>query len=109
MWDEIDSSQWLAFRRVTDLIVDGYGTIDGWGTNWWSNSCRNSHSKCVNWWCAVYGGGPWFAVCGFVGAMCVVVGWWCKVCFIGPMEHEVTSCSASVYDEVDCSVPYPYM
>ncbi|KAF9617009.1 hypothetical protein IFM89_033079 [Coptis chinensis] len=30
-WDGIDSSQWLAFRRVTGLIVDGYGTIDGWG------------------------------------------------------------------------------
>ncbi|KAF9615726.1 hypothetical protein IFM89_026141 [Coptis chinensis] len=44
-WDGIDSSQWLAFRRVTGLIVDGYGTIDGRGTNWWSNSCRNSHSK----------------------------------------------------------------
>ncbi|KAF9619456.1 hypothetical protein IFM89_007031 [Coptis chinensis] len=28
-WDGIDSSQWLAFRRVTGLIVDGYGTING--------------------------------------------------------------------------------
>ncbi|KAM3383317.1 putative polygalacturonase [Capsicum galapagoense] len=39
-WTGQDSSQWLAFRNITGLIVDGSGTIDGQGQRWWDQSCR---------------------------------------------------------------------
>ncbi|KAF9624675.1 hypothetical protein IFM89_012946 [Coptis chinensis] len=55
-WDRIDSSKWLAFRHVTGLIVDGYGTIDGWGINWWSNSFANDPQRSVWWWVGWCGG-----------------------------------------------------
>ncbi|KAF5198643.1 Polygalacturonase [Thalictrum thalictroides] len=44
-WKGIDSTQWLAFRRVSGLIVDGYGTINGRGSSWWSLSCKNNHRE----------------------------------------------------------------
>ncbi|KAF9610390.1 hypothetical protein IFM89_022301 [Coptis chinensis] len=43
-WDGIDSSQWLAFRRVTGLIVDGYGTIDGWELHENGANSKDIHS-----------------------------------------------------------------
>ncbi|PIA42469.1 hypothetical protein AQUCO_02000129v1 [Aquilegia coerulea] len=44
-WKGIDSTQWLAFRRVSSLTVDGYGTINGQGSSWWSLSCKNNHRE----------------------------------------------------------------
>ncbi|KAL5698011.1 hypothetical protein ACHQM5_029100 [Ranunculus cassubicifolius] len=44
-WNGMDSSEWLAFRSVSGLIVEGGGTIDGQGKNWWLQSCRNNHRK----------------------------------------------------------------
>ncbi|XP_009606259.1 polygalacturonase QRT2-like [Nicotiana tabacum] len=40
IWTGQDASQWLAFRNVSGLIVDGSGTIDGQGQGWWDQSCR---------------------------------------------------------------------
>ncbi|KAG5569536.1 hypothetical protein H5410_059302 [Solanum commersonii] len=40
VWTGQDSSQWLAFRNVSGLMVDGSGTIDGQGKGWWDQSCR---------------------------------------------------------------------
>lgn len=40
LWDGRDSSQWLGFKDVNGLKVDGFGTIDGGGKAWWDQSCR---------------------------------------------------------------------
>ncbi|KAL3839833.1 hypothetical protein ACJIZ3_024424 [Penstemon smallii] len=40
LWDEKDSSQWLGFRNVNGLNVDGFGTVDGKGQSWWDQSCK---------------------------------------------------------------------
>ncbi|KAH0735819.1 hypothetical protein KY285_011526 [Solanum tuberosum] len=40
VWTGQDSSQWLSFRNVSGLVVDGSGTIDGQGKGWWDQSCR---------------------------------------------------------------------
>ncbi|XP_060196170.1 polygalacturonase QRT2-like isoform X1 [Lycium barbarum] len=40
IWTGQDPSQWLAFRNVSGLIVDGSGAIDGQGQGWWDQSCR---------------------------------------------------------------------
>ncbi|KAK4415520.1 putative polygalacturonase [Sesamum alatum] len=40
LWDGKDASQWLGFKDVSGLNVDGLGTIDGQGKAWWDQSCR---------------------------------------------------------------------
>ncbi|XP_022143115.1 probable polygalacturonase At1g80170 [Momordica charantia] len=42
-WTRTDQSQWLAFEGVSRLNVTGtgIGKIDGRGTRWWSQSCRD--------------------------------------------------------------------
>ncbi|XP_049379623.1 polygalacturonase QRT2-like [Solanum stenotomum] len=40
VWTGQDLSQWLAFRNISGLVVDGSGTIDGQGKGWWDQSCR---------------------------------------------------------------------
>ncbi|KAK4481190.1 hypothetical protein RD792_012071, partial [Penstemon davidsonii] len=40
LWDEKDSSQWLVFRNMNGLNVDGFGTVDGRGQSWWDQSCK---------------------------------------------------------------------
>ncbi|CAN1348788.1 unnamed protein product, partial [Linum perenne] len=37
---EEDTSHWLVFDGVKDLVVQGGGTIDGQGKVWWQNSCK---------------------------------------------------------------------
>ncbi|KAL0427040.1 UNVERIFIED_CONTAM: Polygalacturonase QRT2 [Sesamum latifolium] len=39
-WDGGDASQWLGFKNVNGLKVDGFGLIDGQGKAWWDQSCR---------------------------------------------------------------------
>ncbi|XP_020549329.1 polygalacturonase QRT2-like isoform X2 [Sesamum indicum] len=41
-WDGGDASQWLGFKNVNGLKVDGFGfgLIDGQGKGWWDQSCR---------------------------------------------------------------------
>ncbi|CAL1353263.1 unnamed protein product [Linum trigynum] len=35
-----DTSHWLLFEGVQNLVVQGGGTIDGNGNVWWQNSCK---------------------------------------------------------------------
>nr|GME13863.1 polygalacturonase QRT2-like [Ipomoea batatas] len=39
-WKGRDASEWVVFRDVKGLTIDGSGTIDGQGKPWWDNSCR---------------------------------------------------------------------
>ncbi|KAL3532336.1 hypothetical protein ACH5RR_005857 [Cinchona calisaya] len=39
-WFGIDTSQWLVFRGIRGLKVDGFGSIDGQGKGWWDQSCK---------------------------------------------------------------------
>ncbi|KAJ4951881.1 hypothetical protein NE237_028713 [Protea cynaroides] len=43
-WKGIDSSQWLTFDGISGLNVSGPGVIDGRGSSWWNQSCRD-HPK----------------------------------------------------------------
>ncbi|KAL8480111.1 hypothetical protein ACS0TY_026877 [Phlomoides rotata] len=40
LWDGRDASQWMIFKDVKGLKVDGFGCIDGRGKPWWDQSCR---------------------------------------------------------------------
>ncbi|KAI3443805.1 hypothetical protein Pfo_000470 [Paulownia fortunei] len=46
-WDGRDASQWLGFKNVNGLNVDGFGSIDGRGKAWWDQSC-SYHSQLLN-------------------------------------------------------------
>uniref|UniRef100_A0A3Q7J3K5 Polygalacturonase n=1 Tax=Solanum lycopersicum TaxID=4081 RepID=A0A3Q7J3K5_SOLLC len=48
VWTGQDSSQWLAFRNVSGLVVGGSGTIDGQGKKWWDQSCRYHPELCLD-------------------------------------------------------------
>ncbi|KAK7271574.1 hypothetical protein RJT34_27596 [Clitoria ternatea] len=41
---ERDRHLWIMFDSVTNLIVDGGGTINGNGRKWWENSCKINES-----------------------------------------------------------------
>ncbi|XP_011093565.1 probable polygalacturonase At1g80170 [Sesamum indicum] len=47
LWDGKDASQWLGFKDVSGLNVDGFGSIDGQGKAWWDQSCRY-HPQLIN-------------------------------------------------------------
>ncbi|CAA0812746.1 Polygalacturonase ADPG1 [Striga hermonthica] len=40
-----DSSHWLTFDRVQNLVVTGGGTINGNGNIWWKNSCKTNKAN----------------------------------------------------------------
>uniref|UniRef100_A0A2N9I8G4 Polygalacturonase n=1 Tax=Fagus sylvatica TaxID=28930 RepID=A0A2N9I8G4_FAGSY len=40
-WKGLDASQWLAFNGVSGLHITGHGAIDGRGSGWWNQSCRD--------------------------------------------------------------------
>ena len=40
-WRGLDASQWLAFNGVSGLHITGHGAIDGRGSGWWNQSCRD--------------------------------------------------------------------
>ncbi|XP_072966987.1 probable polygalacturonase At1g80170 [Typha angustifolia] len=47
IWDELDPNKWLYFRGMNGLVVEGGGTIDGMGHEWWARSCkRNATYPC---------------------------------------------------------------
>nr|DAD27152.1 TPA_asm: hypothetical protein HUJ06_028620 [Nelumbo nucifera] len=45
-WEGVDA-RWMAFNNVSGLSVSGSGTIDGRGSDWWNNSCRDHPGKVV--------------------------------------------------------------
>ncbi|XP_057967145.1 probable polygalacturonase At1g80170 isoform X2 [Malania oleifera] len=47
VWDGLDTQKWLYFHGVNRLTVEGGGTIDGRGQEWWSQSCKiNKTNPC---------------------------------------------------------------
>ncbi|KAI3803454.1 hypothetical protein L1987_31606 [Smallanthus sonchifolius] len=40
VWDGKDTHKWLYFHSVDHLTVEGGGTIDGMGQEWWATSCK---------------------------------------------------------------------
>ncbi|KAL6623261.1 hypothetical protein ACP70R_033140 [Stipagrostis hirtigluma subsp. patula] len=40
-WRSGDVGQWLEFKNVTGLTIQGSGTVDGQGSHWWSRSGRS--------------------------------------------------------------------
>ncbi|PKI35676.1 hypothetical protein CRG98_043947 [Punica granatum] len=42
---ERDTTQWLVFENLDDLRVEGGGSINGNGKNWWSKSCKVDTSQ----------------------------------------------------------------
>ncbi|XP_019192589.1 PREDICTED: probable polygalacturonase At1g80170 [Ipomoea nil] len=40
-WKGRDASEWVVFRDVKGLTIDGSGTIDGQGKAWWDHSCAH--------------------------------------------------------------------
>ncbi|KAI5072137.1 hypothetical protein GOP47_0012243 [Adiantum capillus-veneris] len=47
LWNKSHSNAWLHFSHLSGLSVEGGGTIDGQGQQWWDQSCkRNKKNKC---------------------------------------------------------------
>lgn len=40
VWDGLNRRQWLRFKEVDDLTVEGGGTFYGSGEQWWAESCK---------------------------------------------------------------------
>ncbi|XP_043725999.1 probable polygalacturonase At1g80170 [Telopea speciosissima] len=46
-WDGLNRRRWLYFHNLNHLIVEGGGTINGMGQEWWSRSCKiNTTNPC---------------------------------------------------------------
>ncbi|KAJ0982315.1 hypothetical protein J5N97_010570 [Dioscorea zingiberensis] len=43
-WDGKNIGHWILFNGIKNLVVEGGGTIDGKGRNWWENSCKVNKS-----------------------------------------------------------------
>lgn len=47
VWDGLNRRQWLRFKEVDDLTVEGGGTFYGSGQQWWAESCKiNKTNPC---------------------------------------------------------------
>ncbi|MCO5548978.1 hypothetical protein L7F22_002442 [Adiantum nelumboides] len=47
LWNKSHSNAWLHFSHLSGLSVEGGGTIDGQGQQWWDQSCkRDKKNKC---------------------------------------------------------------
>ncbi|KAL3528855.1 hypothetical protein ACH5RR_008177 [Cinchona calisaya] len=40
VWDGLDPNRWIYFHGVKYLTVEGGGTVDGSGQEWWARSCK---------------------------------------------------------------------
>ncbi|KAL3631807.1 hypothetical protein CASFOL_024791 [Castilleja foliolosa] len=45
VWDGLDVRKWLYFHGVNNLKVEGGGTINGMGKEWWARSCKTNDSN----------------------------------------------------------------
>lgn len=46
-WHGLNPRKWLYFHKVNHLTLDGGGTINGMGQEWWARSCKtNSTNPC---------------------------------------------------------------
>ncbi|OMP00109.1 Glycoside hydrolase, family 28 [Corchorus olitorius] len=54
VWDGLNPRKWLYFHQVNHLRVDGGGTVNGMGQEWWARSCKRNKTmaltfhKCKN-------------------------------------------------------------
>ncbi|WCJ19819.1 Pectin lyase-like superfamily protein [Euphorbia peplus] len=37
--------QWITFDKINGLVIRGYGTFDGHGSNWWNLDCKHDNNK----------------------------------------------------------------
>ncbi|KAI4335734.1 hypothetical protein L6164_014348 [Bauhinia variegata] len=47
-WEGINPSLWLTFNGINGLNISGSGIIDGRGSGWWNQSCRDHPGLAVN-------------------------------------------------------------
>ncbi|KAI7727395.1 hypothetical protein M8C21_009501, partial [Ambrosia artemisiifolia] len=47
VWDGKDTHKWLYFHNVDHLTVEGGGTIDGMGHEWWATSCKTDPKNAI--------------------------------------------------------------
>ncbi|WRX27317.1 Glycoside hydrolase [Theobroma cacao] len=45
VWDGLNPRKWLYFHGVNHLHVDGGGTINGMGQEWWARSCKRKKTN----------------------------------------------------------------
>ncbi|KAF8400675.1 hypothetical protein HHK36_013975 [Tetracentron sinense] len=45
VWNSLDPRKWLYFHGVNHLTVEGGGTINGMGEEWWAQSCKINITK----------------------------------------------------------------
>ncbi|KAJ7962880.1 Pectin lyase-like superfamily protein [Quillaja saponaria] len=49
VWKGLNRRKWLYFHGVNHLTIEGGGTINGMGQEWWARSCKtNSSNPCRN-------------------------------------------------------------
>ncbi|KAK1259041.1 putative polygalacturonase [Acorus gramineus] len=46
-WSGVDPDMWIMFREISGLNLEGPGTIDGSGSQWWPKSCKHSPKACL--------------------------------------------------------------
>lgn len=44
-WEGLNPRKWLYFHGVSRLTVEGGGTVNGMGQEWWRRSCKHNHSN----------------------------------------------------------------
>ncbi|KAL4195034.1 hypothetical protein AMTRI_Chr05g62500 [Amborella trichopoda] len=44
-WEGLNPRKWLYFHGLEDFIIEGGGTIDGMGGEWWARSCKTNMSN----------------------------------------------------------------
>ncbi|CAA7025826.1 unnamed protein product [Microthlaspi erraticum] len=45
VWEGLNPRKWLYFHGVSRLTVEGGGTVNGMGQEWWRRSCKHNHSN----------------------------------------------------------------
>ncbi|CAH2067994.1 unnamed protein product [Thlaspi arvense] len=44
-WEGLNPRKWLYFHGVSRLTVEGGGSVNGMGQEWWRRSCKHNHSN----------------------------------------------------------------
>ncbi|XP_062098603.1 probable polygalacturonase At1g80170 [Humulus lupulus] len=46
-WSGLNPCKWLYIHEVNHLTIEGGGTINGMGHEWWSRSCKRTPEKAI--------------------------------------------------------------
>ncbi|XP_023637895.1 probable polygalacturonase At1g80170 isoform X2 [Capsella rubella] len=46
-WEGLNRRKWLYFHGLSRLTVEGGGTVNGMGQEWWRRSCKHNHSNAL--------------------------------------------------------------